>query len=90
MNRQERLEAAVSRLGAATDEIASDLKSLRDEITQGNLSDASLDKLDANISSLEALGRDPENPVPETTGDQVTDASKEATEKLDTTDESEG
>jgi uncharacterized membrane protein len=57
MNRQERLEAAVAKLDTATNEIAADLQTLKDEIAAGNVSDETLNQLDANIAKLEALGK---------------------------------
>lgn len=66
MTKQEKLDASLARLNAATNEIASDLTALRDEIKNTDtVSDESLATLDTNISKLEVLGQDPENPVPE-------------------------
>jgi predicted RNase H-like nuclease (RuvC/YqgF family) len=64
MARQEQLDALLGRLDAATNEIASDLTRLRDEIRTGTVSEASVSHLDEMIARLEALGRDPEDPVP--------------------------
>ncbi len=59
------IQAFSDRVDAATDEIAADLKALRDKIAAGTpltADDQAL--LDAKIVRLEALGKDPENPVP--------------------------
>lgn len=64
MAKQEKMDAMLTRLDAATNEIASDLAALREEI-KDSVSQESLDKLDANISTLEGLGADPADPVPE-------------------------
>lgn len=53
----------VTRLGAATDEIASDLADLRDEVSGGDAAIAA--KFEPLVSRLEALGADPANPVPD-------------------------
>ncbi len=54
----------VTRLDAATNELASDLRALRDKIAAGTVTDADMAELDRVASALEALGQDPENPVP--------------------------
>lgn len=64
MTRQERLESAIARLDAATNDIANDLRVLKAELGD-TVSEESLNLLDANIAKLEALGADTENPVPE-------------------------
>lgn len=66
MNKQERFDQALARMDEATTEIANDLKNLRSEIAAGSVTDESLAKLEANIATLDELGKDPENPVPET------------------------
>ena len=58
MTKQERLDAAIANLNDATNEIASDLKVLKDEITAGTVSDESIAKLEANIEVLDALGQE--------------------------------
>ena len=67
-------DEVVSRLDAATNEVAADLTSLRDELAQVLADqdvekqaavDAALAKFDAPIARLEALGADPSNPDPE-------------------------
>lgn len=68
MTRQDEVNTLIGRLDAATNEIASDLTRLREEIRSGTVSAESTAMLDARIAQLEALGQDPENPVPETGG----------------------
>lgn len=53
----------VARFGAATDEIARDLQALRDEVAGGDAAVAA--KFEPLVSRLEAMGADPENPVPD-------------------------
>lgn len=66
MTKQEKFDAALTRLDNSTNEIAADLTKLRDEIkNKDTVSDESLARLDTNIVTLEGLGKDPENPVPE-------------------------
>lgn len=65
MSKQETLDALLVRLNATTNDIAADLKLLKDQIAAGTVSDESLAKLDVNIQALEALGASTENPVPE-------------------------
>lgn len=71
-------EEFATRLNAATDEVAADLQSVRDELraalegveTSNQAAvDAALGKLDAPIARLEALGQDPQNPVPDAPAD---------------------
>lgn len=64
MAKQDEFNAMLTRLDAATTEIANDLKALRDELGD-SISQESLDTLNTNIAKLEELGKDPENPVPE-------------------------
>lgn len=66
MAKQDEFNALMVRLDAATTEIAKDLTALREEI-KDTISSESLTTLDANISKLEELGKDPQNPVPEET-----------------------
>ena len=69
MERQEQFDAAIQQLDEATNEVASDLQALRDEIAGGSaISEANLAVLDAKIARLKALGADPENPVPAVEG----------------------
>lgn len=66
-------EEYAARLDAATNEVASDLQSVRDELAalrdglevdKQAAVDAALVHLDAPIARLEALGQDPADPVP--------------------------
>lgn len=57
------IDELVVRLGAATDEIASDLDTLRAEVA--NLDPAVAAKFEPLVARLEALGADPTNPVPD-------------------------
>lgn len=66
MTKQEKFDAAIDRLNTTTNDIAADLKQLKEENAAGTISDESLAKLDANVATLEALGASTENPVPET------------------------
>jgi uncharacterized coiled-coil protein SlyX len=52
----------VTRLGTATDEIASDLADLRDQVA--NLDPAIAAKFEPLVARLEAMGQDPADPVP--------------------------
>jgi hypothetical protein len=77
-NRLERLlmataEDLAARIDSATNEVASDLKAVRDELAAVSAAaetdkqaavDAALAKLDAPIARLEALGADPSDPIP--------------------------
>lgn len=77
-------EEFATRLNTATDEVANDLKDLRDQLqavrdeipaAQQAAVDDALTKLDAPIARLEALGQDPANPVPDPgTGGEPTPA----------------
>jgi hypothetical protein len=64
MAKQEQFDELLTRLDAATTEIASDLQALRDELAAGTINDASLATLDAKIAQLEAMGADPADPIP--------------------------
>lgn len=68
MAKQDLFEAALSKIDAATTDIASDLQALRDQIAGGGLSpeveDAVLAKLDAAAARLEGIAADPADPVP--------------------------
>ena len=66
-------EEFATRLNTATDEIASDLQALRDQLqsvrdeipaAQQAAVDSALALLDGPIERLEALGQDPQNPIP--------------------------
>lgn len=65
MTQADTIRALAGRLDAATNEIATDLKALRDKVAEGTVTEADLAPLDATITRLEALGADPENPVPD-------------------------
>lgn len=65
MAKQEQFDAMVARLNTATNDIAADLKLLKDQIAAGTVSDESLAKLDADIVKLEALGASTDNPIPD-------------------------
>lgn len=61
------IQAFADRLDAASNEIAKDLKDLRDKIAAGTpLTPEDNALLESNIARLEALGTDPANPVPPT------------------------
>jgi len=60
----EQIAALASRLDAATNEIANDLKALREQVAD-TIAPETLASLDAGIARLEAMGQDAENPVPE-------------------------
>jgi hypothetical protein len=65
MAKQEDFDARMGLMDAATNEIASDLQALRDELKAGGaVSDANLATLDAKIARLQVLGADPIDPVP--------------------------
>lgn len=53
------------RLNEATDELASDLKALRDQITAGNMTEAEIvAAFEPSIARAEELGKDPQDPIP--------------------------
>lgn len=56
MNKQERLDLAIANLNEGTNEIATDLQKLKDEIAAGNVSEESLAALETNIQVLKELG----------------------------------
>jgi hypothetical protein len=66
---KEQFDALVARLNEATNKLAATLTDLRDKLAAGGMTkaeeDAAVASLDASIASLEALGADPANPVPE-------------------------
>lgn len=60
------IQAFSDRVNTATNEIAADLQALRDKIAAGTaLSAEDTALLDAAAARLEAMGQDPENPVPD-------------------------
>lgn len=66
MTKQEKFDASLLRLDSVTNEIAADLKKLRDEIkNDDDVSDESLAKLDSHIDTLEGIGADPTDPAPD-------------------------
>lgn len=71
MGKQEQFDAMITRLNAATNDIAADLTLLKEQIAAGTVSDESLARLDQHIASLEALGASTENPVPEEPGGET-------------------
>lgn len=65
--------ALVAALNSATDEVANDLQALRDQVAQAVADkdeavraavEGALEGFDAPIARLQALGADPEEPVP--------------------------
>lgn len=64
MSQKEALAALSARLNAATNEIAKDLQDLRQKVADGTVSEADMGPLDRTIATLEALGKDPADPVP--------------------------
>jgi hypothetical protein len=58
-----RVDELRTRLAAATDELARDLDDLRGRLAQQD--EALAAELEPMVSRLEAMGRDPENPVPD-------------------------
>ncbi len=64
MGQNEKVVAAIAELDAATNELASDLQALRDQVASGTVTDETLAALDAAIARAKVLGQDPENPVP--------------------------
>lgn len=65
MAKQEQMDAMLARLDEATNEIADDMRKLRDELAAGNVSDASLEALDSAISKLESMGKEDGEPEDE-------------------------
>lgn len=66
MTKQEQFDAALVKLNTVTNDIAEDLQELKQQIADGSVSAESLAQLDANVSTLEAIGAQ-DNPVPEPT-----------------------
>jgi hypothetical protein len=65
MATQAQFDERMTKVDAATTEVANDLQKLRDELKAGGaISDANLALLDAKIARLVLIGSDPENPVP--------------------------
>jgi hypothetical protein len=61
-HRMSAVDDIITALNTATDEIASDLAALRDEISGGDTATAA--KFAPLLDRLTALGQDPENPIP--------------------------
>lgn len=57
---QQQFDDRMKALDEATNEIASDLKALRDQLAAGTIPDGVVDALDTRIAKLQALGKDPE------------------------------
>ncbi len=55
MTVQERVDAALAGLNNVTNEIAADLKALKDAIAAGTVSEETVAKLEQNIAVLEAI-----------------------------------
>jgi hypothetical protein len=64
MARQQDVDRIIVEMNAATNEIADDLVRLRGEIREGTVGESSIAALDAMVARLQALGQDPDNPVP--------------------------
>jgi hypothetical protein len=64
MARQQDVDRIITDLNAATNEIAADLERLRGDVVANTVTDASIATLDGIVARLQALGQDPENPVP--------------------------
>lgn len=69
MAKQEQFDAVITRIDAATTAIADQLRDLKEQLTNAGLSAeveaAVLARLETSATQLEAVGKDPENPVPE-------------------------
>lgn len=63
MTKQEQFDAALSKIDTATSDIADDLRRLKEEIANGNVSQESLDRLTANADTLDALGKTTPEPT---------------------------
>lgn len=61
---QAQFDERMAALDDATNEIAADLQSLRDQMASAGIPDSVLTSLDKRIARLQELGKDPENPVP--------------------------
>lgn len=60
--KQEQFDAALAKIDAATSDIADDLRRLKEEIANGDVSQESLDRLTANADTLDALGKSTPEP----------------------------
>lgn len=60
------ISVRLDKLDAASNGIAAELKKLRDTLASGTAATPEeLARFDAQIAALEAMGKDPENPLPE-------------------------
>jgi hypothetical protein len=64
MTKQERFDTILTRMDTVTTGIADDFKLFIKEAQEGQVSDESLAKAEANIAKLEELAASKENPVP--------------------------
>lgn len=64
MAKQEEFDQRMADLDAATNDIAADLQSLRDQMASAGIPDSVLTALDSRIARLKELGADPADPVP--------------------------
>jgi DNA repair ATPase RecN len=74
--KQERFDTVLSRIDAVTTEIAQDYQTLLDEVRNGTVSDASLERAEQNIARLEAIAKSNDTPVP---GEEIPPADEEPT-----------
>lgn len=56
--------AAIDELNTATNDVASDLETLKGQLAAGTVTDATVATLTSSIARLKALGADPNDPVP--------------------------
>lgn len=68
-----RVDELRARLAAATDELARDLEDLRGRLAQQD--EALATELEPMVARLEAMGKDPQNPVPDAPVDGENDGS---------------
>lgn len=76
MSAKQQFDELNAKLDAATDEIAKDLKDLRDQLKDGMTSQEVQevrDTLTAKITRLEEMGKDPADPIPEPTPEPTPD-----------------
>lgn len=82
MDKQERFDAMLTRMNDVTNNIAEDFKLFIDEAKQGTVSDESLAKAEANVTTLEQLAASKENPVPVTAPEATADDTAGAEETV--------
>jgi hypothetical protein len=75
MTKQERFDAILARMDVVTTDIAGDFKAFVEEYKEGTVSEESLAKAEANITTLEELAKSKENPIPGETTPPVTDSN---------------